>query len=322
MDRLRAKYVSVRRGRVAAIRPAERQVTVEGRDLAYDHLVIALGAQLQPAAMEGFEGAAHHPYSLEGAVALGRALRGFRGGKVVIGISKMPFKCPAAPYEMALLMDYDFRRRGMRDKVDMEFFTPEPYPAPAAGEAIGKRVEAMLVSRGIPVNTKREMTHIDSDGRVVHFKGDGQARYDLLVAVPPHGTCEAVRTSGLTKDGPWVPVDPYTLRTSCDDVYAVGDVTKVPTPKGNVPGLPKAGVFAEREAQVVARNIASEITGEAPIRWEGDGVCFLEVGYGKSGMVMGNFYGEGRPVRMRKPSRLWHWGKVLFERRWLRSRFR
>ncbi|MCJ2519376.1 MAG: NAD(P)/FAD-dependent oxidoreductase, partial [Candidatus Thermoplasmatota archaeon] len=282
-----------------------------------------MGAQLEPSAIEGFSGAAHHPYDLEDVVRLGKALREFQGGKVAVGVSKLPFKCPAAPYETALLMDYYFRKKGIRDRVEMEFFTPEPFPVPAAGEAIGRKVEDMMKERDIPLYTKREMEHVDPESRVVHFRGDAQTAYDLLVAVPPHTTCEAVRNSELVKDGPWIPVDRHTLRSSYDDVYAVGDVTSIPTPSGKVPFLPKAGVFAEGQAKIAAENIAAEVVGGEEARWDGYGTCFLEVGYGKGGMVRGNFYGEGGPeVKMRNPGRLWHWAKVLFERRWLSKLFR
>lgn len=319
LSNLRVRNVVVRQSAVLGIRPAERRVVTSAGDVPYDHLLIALGAELKPHAILGFADSARHFYELDAAARLRDALRGFRGGKLVLGISRLPFKCPAAPYEMALLLDFAFRQRGIRDKVEMEVFTPEPWPAPAAGEAIGKAVQRMLEERGIPVHTKWEMDHVDPEARIVHFKGS-QLRYDLLVSVPPHTTCEAVRTSELAKDGPFVPVDRYTMRTSYDDVYAVGDVAKVPTPSGNVPVLPKAGVFAEGHAKVASANIAAGIVGGEGARWDGYGVCFLETGFGKAGLVRGNFFKEGPPeIRMRNPSRLWHWGKVLVERMWLRG---
>ncbi len=320
---LKARNVRIREEEVIAIEPEERRIRTKTGDLTYDYLLIALGAQLDPQAIEGFAGSSYHPYDLESAARLGETLQTFRGGKVAIGVSRLPFKCPAAPYETALLMDYLFREKGIREKVEMEFFTPEPWPTPAAGEAIGKAIAGLMKDRDIPLHAKREMQHIDSESRIVHFKGDAQLQYDLLVAVPPHTTCEAVRTSDLAKDGPWIPVDRYTMRSTYDDVYAVGDVAKIPTPSGNVPFLPKAGVFAEGQAKVAAQNIASEVVGGEVRRWNGNGTCFLETGYGKAGMVRGNFFGEGPPgIRMRNPRRLWHWGKVLVERRWLNMRFR
>lgn len=321
--RLKARDLKLRQEEVVAIEPSERRVRTTGGDLSYDYLVISLGAQLDPHLIPGFVQAAHHPYDLDGAVRLAEALRVFRGGKVAVGVSRLPFKCPAAPYETAFLMDYLFRKRGIREKVEMEFFTPEPWPTPAAGEGIGKAIGGMMQEREIVLSTKLEMESIDPESRVVRCKGGRDLGYDLLVAVPPHTTSEAVRTSGLAKDGPWIPVDRYTMRSAYDDVYAVGDVTKIPTPSGQVPFLSKAGVFAEGQAKIAAQNIASQIVGSEPGRWKGYGVCFLEAGYGKAGMVRGNFYGEGPPaVRMKSPRKLWHWGKVLFERRWLGRLFR
>ncbi|MFQ6012560.1 MAG: NAD(P)/FAD-dependent oxidoreductase [Thermoplasmata archaeon] len=323
LSRLKAGDVSIRQEEAVAIDPAERRVTTGAGEVAYDHLLISLGAQLAPAAIEGFAEAAHHPYDLEGAMDLARVLPAFRGGKVAVGVSRLPFKCPAAPYETAFLLDYYFRRKGMRARVEMEFFTPEPLPLPAAGPDIGGKAQALLEERGISLHVKRETDHVDSEAGVVHFKGGGQLAYDLLVAVPPHTTCEAVRDSDLTKEGPWIPVNRYTMRSSYDDVYAVGDVTSIATPSGHVPFLPKAGVFAHGQATIAAANIAADLAGGAEARWDGYGVCFMEIGYGKGGMVRGNFYGERAPaVRMRKPSRIWHWGKVLTERRWLGKLFR
>lgn len=320
---MKAKAVKLRQEEVVAIDPKERKVSTRTGDLPYDHLLIALGADLTPSVIEGYARAAHHPYDLEGARRLGTALREFRGGKVVVGISKLPFKCPAAPYETAFLMDYYFRERGIRDKVEMEFFTPEPFPLPAAGEAIGRRAVGMMMDRGIPLHTKKEMGHVDADSKVVHFKGDGEMEFDLLVAVPPHTTCDAVRRSDLTGDGPWIPVDRHTMRSSFDDVYAVGDVTSMKTPFGNVPALPKAGVFAEGQAKVAAENIVADTVGGEEARWDGYGTCFVETGYGKAGMVRGNFFGEAAPgVTMRRPGRLWHWAKVFVEWRWLGAHFR
>ena len=322
LSRLKAKGVRLRQEDVTAIDPNDRKVVTRSGKIDYDYLLVALGAQLDPAAIPGFS-AAHHPYDLPGAVRLGQALREFRGGRIAIGISRLPFKCPAAPYETALLMDYSLRRRGLRDRTEIEFFTPEPHPVPAAGEAIGKQVERLMGQRGIPVRTRREIDHIDEGSKLVQFKGGAQARFDLLVAVPPHTTCPAVRNSDLVKGDPWIPVDRYTMRTGYDDVYAVGDVTKIPTPSGNVPALPKAGVFAERQARVAVENIAAGILGGEGVRWDGNGLCFLESGRGRAGMVRGDFFGEAGPgIRMRRPGRLWHWTKVLTEKRWLSMLFR
>jgi sulfide:quinone oxidoreductase len=323
LSRLRSRDVGLREGKVVAIDPDERLVTTDAGDIPYDHLLIALGSRLEPSAVSGLRDAGHHLYDLQGALRLREALQSFQGGRVLVGISRLPFKCPAAPYETALLMDYHFRKRGMRERVEMEFFTPEPFPVPAAGKEIGRKVEGLMRRRDIPVHTKREIEHVDPESKVVHFKGDAHLGYDLLVAIPPHTTSEAIRGSTLAKNGPWIPVDRKTMRSSYDDVYAVGDVTSIATPSGNVPFLPKAGVFAEGQARTAAENIAADIVGGEEAQWDGYGICFLETGYGMAGMVQGNFYGEAAPpVSMRRPGRLWHWGKVLVEKRWLWKHFR
>lgn len=147
--------------------------------------------------------------------------------------------------------------------------------------------------------------------------------FDLSVAIPPHRSPPVVRDAGLANETDWVPVDPETLKTHQDHVYAIGDVTAIPIPgrwKPDVPlVLPNAGVFAHAQAEVVARRIAAEIAGTSPMaEFCGDGYCMLEAGEGIAGFAFGNFFAEPSPqVELRRLGRAWHWGKVLFEKWWL-----
>ncbi len=244
-------------------------------------------------------------------------LRNFSGGAVAVGVSSLPFKCPAAPYEAAFFMDYDFRRKGIRDKVDIHFFTAEGRPMGVAPPEIGNMVKEMLESRDITYHPNLKLTSVDSEKGEITFEGGKSMNFDLLFAVPPHGAPSVVRESGLTDESGWVSVDKRTLRTKYDDVFALGDVTKIMLAMGKP--LPKAGVFAHGEAEVVAHNIIADIQGNKEKEFDGWGECFLEVGYGKAGMVRGNFYAEPTPdVKMRWPrlSRIWHWSKILFEKYW------
>jgi sulfide:quinone oxidoreductase len=153
------------------------------------------------------------------------------------------------------------------------------------------------------------------DGRL-RFQDGTTTPFDLLVAVPPHRAPQVVRDAGLTDDTGWVPVDAHTLEMKHEGVFAIGDVTRIPLADGMV--LPKAGVFAHGEAEVVARNIAARILGHGKgAQFDGTGSCFLEAGGGAAGIAEGNFYAHPRQIKMRSPSRLWHWRKVAFERYWL-----
>jgi sulfide:quinone oxidoreductase len=158
---------------------------------------------------------------------------------------------------------------------------------------------------------------VDSSTRRISFANGSTADFDLLVYVPTHRAPDVVREAGLTDGSGWIPVDRGTLETRFPGVFAIGDVTTIPLTLGKP--LPKAGVFAHAQAEVVAGNIAQAWTGRGARRaFDGHGECFLETGDGRAAFGSGNFYGEPVPsVRLHSPSRWWHWAKVLFEKRWL-----
>jgi sulfide:quinone oxidoreductase len=164
---------------------------------------------------------------------------------------------------------------------------------------------------------------VDPGARELIFDAGQRVTYDLLVAVPPHRAPKAVVEAGLTNQAGWIPVDPHTLGTNQDGVYAIGDVTAIPIPgrwKPDVPlMLPKAGVFAHAQAEVVAQRIVAEVTGRhSEAMFCGDGYCMLEAGEDLAGFAFGNFFAEPAPnVQLRQIGKAWHLGKVLFEKWWL-----
>jgi len=314
LEKKGVKYVD---GEVLKIDPAERTVKTSAGDITYDYLIVALGADLAPETVPGLSEAAHNFYKLEGAIKLRDATRGLSGGTVVVMVSGTPFKCPAAPYEAALLLDYDLRKRGLKKKVDLQFFTPEPLPMPVAGPVVGNMIEQMLEDRGITYHPNFKPISVDPKKREISFEKGDKMRFDLLIAVPPHKVPNAVKESGLAEGAPWIPVDKSTLRTRYDDLYAIGDVTIIRLFDGMA--LPKAGVFAHNQAEVVAHNVATDIQGGEERKFDGKGYCFIETGFGKAGFASGEFYEEPRAVSIKSPrvSRVWHWGKILFEKYWL-----
>jgi sulfide:quinone oxidoreductase len=308
---------------VLSIDTESRRVDAGGGAIGYDHLVVALGAELAPEAIPGLAEGAHTFYTLEGAERLHGALRDFRGGAVAVVVSSMPYKCPGAPHEGAMLLADYFRRRGLRSKVEMHLFTPEPQPMPVAGPELGSAVVGMLEGRGITFHPSHKLTAVRPQTRELAFEEKPSARYDLLVAIPPHRAPRLVGEAGLANEAGWVPVDRRTLATTRERVYAIGDVTAIPMPgrwKADVPlMLPKAGVFAHDQARVVANRVAAEIAGKAaPGEFCGDGYCMLEAGEDVAGFAFGNFFAEPSPeVHLRRVGRAWHLGKVLFEQWWL-----
>lgn len=308
---------------VRAIDPANRQVQTSAQTVSYDYLIVALGAELAPEAMPGLAETAYTFYSFEGAAKLRDALESFSGGTVAVVISALPYKCPGAPHEGAMLIADKFRRRGIRDKVQVHLFTPEPQPMPVAGPALGDAVKQMLDGQNVVFHPLHKLIRVDPQSKTLAFEGKEPFKYDLLVAIPPHRSPLVVREAGLANEAGWVPVERATLRTKFENVYALGDVTMIPIPgrwKQEVPlVLPKAGVFAHAQAEVVAQRIATEIAGEGKKEeFPGVGYCMLEAGETMAGFAYGNFFAEPSPqVELRRLGKSWHWGKILFEQWWL-----
>jgi sulfide:quinone oxidoreductase len=293
-------------------------VTAEG-DSAFDHLVIALGASTFPDRTPGFKEAAYNLYDLSGAVRIREAIENFEKGKIVILIASKPFKCPAAPYEAALLLSAYFKKK-KRD-VSIDVVTPEKLPMGVAGQEVGNMVVSLLQGRGIRFVSQHQMDSIDPAKREIHFQEGETISYDFLIGIPPHGLPTVLHDSPILGKSGWVRVNSRTLETDIASVYALGDVTAIPLPVG-LP-LPKAGVFAHFQADVVAHSIEAKVKGMSPKKeFDGKGYCFIELGDGKAGYASGNFYDEPKPVvHLKKPSRFRHWLKVRFEKWWLRKWF-
>lgn len=319
-DRLRRRGVEVRHGAVTRIDPERRIAEIDGQPLQADALIIALGANYAPETIPGLAEAGMSIYTPEGAEAIHAALNTFDGGRIVFLTAAPTYKCPAAPYEAALLGEAYLHRRGVRDRVQIDFYAAEPQPMVVAGPELGAAVCAMVEARGIAYHPEHQVTAVDASARRLAFANGRTAEFDLLFYVPLHRTPAVVREAGLTNETGWIPVDRHTLQTRFEGVYALGDVTVIPLKMGRP--LPKAGVFAHGQAEVVAANLAHAWTGKgASRRFEGEGMCFIETGEGRAGLGKGNFYAEPTPqVRMRLPSVIWHAGKILYEKYWLWSR--
>lgn len=305
-------------GTIERIDPVARTVMVDGKALSGDYLVIALGADLAPEAIPGLAQAGHNFYSLSGAQSLRDARLKVQSGRIVVLVSAMPFKCPGAPNEAAMLLEYDARKRGVRDRVSVDLYTAEPGPMPVAGAAVSGALRQMIESKGIGYHPNHAVMAVDPAQRQIGFSNGATADFDLLAYIPPHRAPIVVRDAGLCAESGWVPVDRGTLETRFPGVYALGDVTGIMLTSINKP-LPKAGVFAHNQAEVVAHNVARAITGKgAEQRFAGHGACFLETGDGHAAFGSGNFYADPAPqIRLKQPSMLLHLGKVAYEKYWL-----
>jgi sulfide:quinone oxidoreductase len=273
---------------VTAIDPHERRVTTDAEVHEADVLVIALGADYDYDATPGLVEAGNEFYSVAGAERLAGILPGLAGGRAVIGVCGAPFKCPPAPSEAALLLHDQLTARGVRGDCEITFLMPLPSPVPPSPETSRALIEA-FAERGIVFMPGRRIAALDGDRGVVALEDGEEVPYDLFLGVPKHRAAAVVAASGMTDDSGYVPVEPRTLRTRYADVYAIGDVAQV--------GVPKAGVFAEGAARVVAEQlVAQELHGEQPEGYEGRGSCYIEFGSGRVGRVDVDFLSGPKPT--------------------------
>ena len=318
---LEKKGIEVINEEITAIHPDRKAVNWEGGELESDYLIVSLGAQLAPEQIPGLSEAGHNLYTVAGATEIRDARQDFTHGNLVVLVARTPFKCPAAPYEGAMLLEHDLRKRKVRDQISIGLYSPEPGPMGVTGAENSAKVRQLVESRNISYFPQHVIAEVDAKNKTLHFENGVEAAFDFLVYIPPHIAPPVVSEAGLTGESDWVPVDRHTLETKFADVYAIGDVTGIPLAVG-LP-LPKAGVFAHHQAVAVAQSIAADITGTGQRgTFSGGGECFIEIGGGKAGIGRGNFYHEPNPaIKMHKPGWHWHVAKVLFEKRWLRKWF-
>ena len=302
---------------VRSIDPVARRVETTAGVLAGDALVIALGAEPDRDAVPGYREAALDFFSPEGASACAGALDTFAGGRVVIVVAALPYKCPAAPHEAALLLEDELRRRGIRERCEIDVYSPEPAPMPVAGPAMGAAVIGLLEARRIRFHPGNRVERFEAASREVVLGDGSRVGYDLLAGVPPHRAPAPVRESPLAGAAGWIPVDRATLETGHERVHAISDVTTITLANGKP--LPRAGVFADGQGLVVARRIAATLAGrQAADTFDGVGYCWVETGAGRAAFAVGEFFAEPDPtLALRAPGRSWHAGKVLFERSWV-----
>ena len=274
-----------------------------GGSLPFDYLVVATGSRLVPGQIPGLVEGAHEFYSLEGALRLREALRRFRGGRLLVGVAGIPYKCPPAPVEFTLMVDQYLRRRGIRDRSQVTLLSP--LNRAFTIESASKLVQPIMERRGIGLETFFNVESVDpSAGTVSSLEGE-EASYDLLVLVPPHRGQEVVEVSGLGDTGGWVPTDRTTLaHRDHERIFAMGDATDLP--------ISKSGSTAHFEAPVVASRIASLVRGDAPkANYGGRVMCFLETGDGRATALRFDY---AHPPVPPAPSRLWHGAKWAFNR--------
>jgi sulfide:quinone oxidoreductase len=295
-------------GEVARIDESTQTVLLtDGLPIAYDYLVLATGSRIVPEEIEHFATEAYHFYTADAAQELRRGLDAFTGGRIVIGIAGMPYKCPPAPLEVAFLIEAELRQRGLREKSELHFCSP--IGRAFTIESVSAMATPILEQKGIELHTFFNVETIDAERHTVRSLEGEELPYELLILVPPHKGQQFLVDSGFAPaPGGWLPTDRATLEVGGRlNVFALGDATDLP--------LSKAGSTAHFEAPVVTERIVASIQGRTvdPRHGEylGKVMCFFEVGDGKGTLLQFDYEHPPRPP---KPNQLWHLGKIVFNK--------
>ncbi|HJS64953.1 MAG TPA: FAD-dependent oxidoreductase [Nitrososphaeraceae archaeon] len=323
LKKLEAKGIKFLNDEIIMIDPSENSVTTKTNHnkLQYDYLIIALGAELAPKRINGFEnnnGSCFNIYDAQQVPSLREKILSLTSGRIVICIADIPYKCPPAPYEVSLLINDILIKNKTRDSVDLNIYVPTPISLPVAGANMSQDVVNLLNDNHINFYPLHKIKKV-LDKKTIEFENGSKTSYDVLVLIPHHQVPQIIKNSDLLGDGDqhWINVDKFTLRTKHKNVFAIGDVTEIRLDKTTT--IPKAGIFAEGEAKVVSRQIINEIknnnSNKALTKFDGKGFCFMEIGDKKAGYIYADFYNERGPTtRLDPPSDEFYQKKLDFER--------
>jgi sulfide:quinone oxidoreductase len=294
---------------------------MDGRELGYDYLIVATGAYIQPSENEGLSGPdwrrnTHDFYTPDGAMALAEYLQNWPGGRLVLNVAEMPIKCPVAPIEFLFLADWWFRKRGMRERVELELATPlsGAFTRPICSSVLGH----LFVEKDIKLTTDFALAEVDGERRVIKDYAGREIPFDCLVSIPTNMGAPLIERSGLGDELNFVPTNPQTLQAKArENIFVIGDATDLLSSK--------AGSVAHFQAEILTENIECLIQGQAPrASFDGHTNCFIESGYGKAVLVDFNYDTQPLPGKFPLPglgpftllgvSRVNHWGKLAF--RW------
>lgn len=282
-------------GEIDEVDPTGLSLTVRGRTIATDALVLALGARHDMNAPPGLDEHAVNVWDRDEVGSAAAAVGAMTSGqRLLIGIFGTPYSCPPAPFELALLA-----RDRLGPGVEITVFSPAPIALPVVGPVESAKVEQLLADSDIGFLPKHQAVSVGR--RQVEFADQSTRSFDVLLAVPPHRCPGVLVAAGLAEAGGWVKTDRQTLETGHANVYAIGDCTVIPLANGLA--LPKAGIFAELQGEVVAARILARIHGEEPsITFAGEGFCFVETGGGRAAKASGAFLADPVAVGISEPT--------------------
>ena len=309
LNELRKKEINFLKEEVLQIDLQNKNIKTTTKILPYDFLIIAMGAVLAPEKISGLSENGMNLYDHNQLTEIHSKLKKMKSGNIAISIMGMPYKCPPAPFEASLLID-SMLREGVRDLVQIHFYSPAPITLPAAGPEISQQILNLINSENIIFHDSCKIKSVEKNKLIFQ---NGEATFDLLLAIPPHIVPKVVYDSGLAKEGGFIPIN-RDCKTSFENVYAVGDVTTLTVT--DTMTVPKAGIFAEGEAITVAQNIISKIQSKKEYSlFDGKGGCFIESGRDTASLIEVDMFSEPKPSTKLTESTAKHLDeKIQFEK--------
>jgi sulfide:quinone oxidoreductase len=269
---------------VKSFLPDDKQVELaDGSRLSYDVLVVCPGIQLDWHLVEGLEGnVGKHGicsnYSYETVQDTWPTIQATRSGVALFTHPPTPIKCGGAPQKIMYLADSTFRKRGVRDHVDVHFYSgmPESFTVPH----YAKKLDELMDRRGITPHYKKKLVAVRAPERIAVFEDmDTGAReevhFAMLHVTPPMSAPDFIKKSPLANAGGWLDVDKHTMRhVKYPNVFGLGDASSLPTSK--------TGAAIRKQAPACAKNVLDVLRGKDPsASYDGYTSCPIVTDYGK-----------------------------------------
>ena len=290
LNELPKKQINFIKDEIIEINPENNFVKTKSENISFDFLIISMGAVLAPEKISGLIENGFNLYDHNQLNEINQKLNKIESGKIAIVIMGMPYKCPPAPFEASLLVDSMLRKRGIRDSVQIDFYSPAPITLPAAGPEVSKKILDLVNSEKITFHNSQKIKRVESKKLIFE---DDEYHFDILLAIPPHIAPKVIYDSNLAKEPGFIPID-RNCKTPFENIFAVGDVTSLSVTDSIV--VPKAGIFAEGEGITVAKNIISKLESkETSVLFDGKGGCFLESGRDTASVLEVDMFTNEKP---------------------------
>ena len=290
LNELPKKQINFIKDEIIEINPENNFIKTKSKNISFDFLIISMGAVLAPEKILGLIENGFNLYDHNQLNEINQKLNKIESGKIAIVIMGMPYKCPPAPFEASLLVDSMLRKRGIRDSVQIDFYSPAPITLPAAGPEVSKKILDLVNSEKITFHNSHKIKRVESKKLIFE---NSEYSFDILLAIPPHIAPKVIYDSNLAKEPGFIPID-RNCKTQFENIFAVGDVTSL-TVTDSI-AVPKAGIFAEGEGITVAKNIISKLESkETSILFDGKGGCFLESGRDTASILEVDMFTNEKP---------------------------